>query len=102
MENRPIAEKQRRKLTNGREEKLDQKIWCGFRKKYLKQYCKCFQKSKQKLYIWFSLYKRQLNNLKTVCRRTEIIDLILEAFKILFSPRPSPFKLILENGKRKD
>jgi hypothetical protein len=31
MENRPTAEKQRWKLTNAKEEKLEQKFWCGLR-----------------------------------------------------------------------
>jgi hypothetical protein len=46
--------KQRRNLTNGREEKLEQKSLCGFGTIF-KITGTCFQSNKQKLYIYISL-----------------------------------------------
>jgi hypothetical protein len=46
-ENRPTAEKQRHKLTNGRGEKLDRYSEAAARTIF--RICKCFQRSKQKL-----------------------------------------------------
>jgi hypothetical protein len=50
-ENRPIAEKQRHKLTNGRGEKLDRYSEAVARTIF--KICKCFQRSKQKFSFIF-------------------------------------------------
>jgi hypothetical protein len=50
-ENRPLAEKQKHKLTDGRGEKLD--IHSEAAARTILRICKCFQRSKQKLLFIF-------------------------------------------------
>jgi hypothetical protein len=62
-------------LTNERKGKPKQKFDAAFGTNF--RIIKCFQRSKQKLHVDFSLELSRLKNLKTICACQESTDLIV-------------------------
>ncbi len=67
--NQPMAEKQRRKINQWQWRKAGEKCGCRFRNNI--SISKWFQRSKPKLFNYFSRSQKGLKNLKTMCACTE-------------------------------